>query len=80
MDLQQAALTICGVTVAYVLYRRYRDFTIRDILGPKNPSWIYGISWAHDTISPILEQDTNGTGKAERGPAPTRAFSKNMER
>jgi len=82
MDFQQAALTICGVTVAYVLYRRYRNLTIRDIPGPKNPSWIYGISGTHtmnDTISPVLEQDIYGTGNAERGPTPTRAFSKNME-
>jgi len=82
MDFQQAALAICGVTVAYVLYGRYRNLTIRDVPGPKNPSWIYGISGArtmNDTISPVLEQDTNGTGKAERGLTLRRAFSKNTE-
>jgi len=44
MDVQQATLAICGATAAYVLYQRYRSLAIRDVPGPKNPSWIHGIS------------------------------------
>src|ERR1700753_2175017 len=45
MDFQQAALTICAAAAAYIYYKRYQDFTISDVPGPKNPSWIFGISW-----------------------------------
>lgn len=44
MDFQQAALTICAAAVAYVWYKRHWACTISDIPGPKNPSWIFGIS------------------------------------
>lgn len=44
MEFQQAALAVCGATVSYALYERYRNSTIRDVPGPKNPSWIHGIS------------------------------------
>jgi len=43
MDFQQTALAICGATIVYALYQRYRGLTISDVPGPKNPSWIYGI-------------------------------------
>jgi len=43
MDFQQTALAICGTTIVYALYQRYRGLTISDVPGPKNPSWIYGI-------------------------------------
>jgi hypothetical protein len=42
MDSRQAALAICGATVTYIWYKRHRTFSIRDVPGPKNPSWIYG--------------------------------------
>lgn len=42
MDPQQTALVICGAAVIYVWYRRHRNSSIRDVPGPKNPSWIYG--------------------------------------
>jgi len=45
MDSQQVALATCAATLAYVLYRRYRNLTVKDIPGPKNPSWIYGHQW-----------------------------------
>ncbi|KAF9778983.1 cytochrome P450 [Thelephora terrestris] len=45
MDSQQAALAIFGATAAYVWYKRYRTFSISDVPGPKNPSWIYGHAW-----------------------------------
>ncbi|KAF9645980.1 cytochrome P450 [Thelephora ganbajun] len=45
MDFQQAAILTCGATVAYALYGRYRYLTIRDVPGPKNPSWIHGHQW-----------------------------------
>ena len=44
MDLQQAALLICGATAAYIWYKRHRTFSISDVPGPKNPSWICGTS------------------------------------
>ena len=44
MDSQQAALAICGATVAYIWYKRYHAISISDVPGPKNPSWIYGTS------------------------------------
>jgi len=82
MDFQRMALAVCGAVAAYVLYRRYRNPTIRDIPGPKNPSWIHGISVSHtlqDTVSLILKQDIDGTGIAERGMQSKGAFWKNME-
>ncbi|KAF9779010.1 cytochrome P450 [Thelephora terrestris] len=45
MDSWQAALAICGATVTYIWYKRHRTFSIRDVPGPKNPSWIYGHAW-----------------------------------
>jgi len=81
MDFQRMALAICGAVAAYVLYRRYRNPTIRDIPGPKNPSWIHGISVSYtlqDTVSPILEQVINGIGNTERRVQSKRAFWKNM--
>jgi len=81
MDFQQTALAACGAAVAYVLYRRYRNLAIKDVPGPKNPSWIHGISGSHtlrDTISPILEQVINGIGNTERRVQSKRAFWKNM--
>ena len=50
MDLQQAALAICGATVVYIWYRRYHTLSISDVPGPKNPSWIYGISTSPTTL------------------------------
>ena len=82
MDFQQAVLTICGAAVAYVLYGRYRNSAIRDVPGPKNPSWIYGISGSrhmpNDTNSQVLEQDTYGTGNAKKRELLRDAFWKNM--
>jgi len=81
MDFQQAALTIFGATVAYALYSRYRNSAVRDVPGPKNPSWICGISGSPHTlnviISQILGQDTNGTGDAKRRTPLRSAFWKN---
>ena len=77
MDFQQAVLAFCGTAVAYILYQRYRDLTIRDVPGPKNPSWVHGIFGSHtlfDSISLELEQDTNGTGNAERRTRSKSAF------
>ena len=42
MDFQQAALVTCLALVAYVWYKLYRTSAIRDVPGPKNPSWVYG--------------------------------------
>jgi hypothetical protein len=44
MTFQQTVLAICGATVVYALYKRCRTSSISDVPGPKNPSWIYGIS------------------------------------
>jgi hypothetical protein len=52
MDFQQAALAICGTTAVYIWYKRSRISAISDVPGPKNPSWIYGIS-----VSPTLAND-----------------------
>jgi len=83
MDFQQTVLTICGAAVAYALYKRYRNFVIRDVPGPKNPSWIYGISgpphMLNDPNSQVLEQDTYGTGEAKRRELLRDAFWKNTE-
>ena len=84
MDFQQAALTICGATVVFVLYKRYRALSISDIPGPANPSWIYGISLCplcvfDETISHVLEQGTAGGGNAENWVYLKRVSWKNTE-
>jgi hypothetical protein len=81
MDPQQAALAICGVTAAYILYKRYRAFAISDIPGPKNPSWVYGISSAFRTNRWHLltgpEQGTRGGGSLRSSTSSRRVFWKN---
>jgi len=53
---------ICGATAAYTLYERYRNLAIRDVPGPKNPSWIHGHQWywqrgeESDTEKHLLEE------------------------
>ena len=61
MDSQQAALAICGATVAYALYQRYRNSAIRDVPGPESPSWIHGISRSH-ACRMTLPHVYSGTG------------------
>ncbi|KAF9780802.1 cytochrome P450 [Thelephora terrestris] len=46
MDLEKIALMFCGATVAFIWYKRLRAFAIRDVPGPRNPSWIYGHAWS----------------------------------
>lgn len=82
MDSQHAALAICGATAAYVWYRWYRTSSIGDVPGPKNPSWIYGISTSQqgrDIISQIPEQDINGGGILKKRVSLRRTFSTNTE-
>jgi len=44
MQYQFGALAICVVVFAYGFLRRYRRLaTIKDIPGPVNPSWIFGM-------------------------------------
>ena len=52
MDFQQTALATCGAIVAFVWYKLYRNFTISDVRGPKNPSWVYGISVSPTSSTP----------------------------
>ena len=45
MDFQLATLVLSGaVAVTYIWYARCRASSIGDVPGPKNPSWMYGIS------------------------------------
>lgn len=45
MQYQLGALATCAAVFAFVvLRRRKRLHTIRDIPGPANPSWIFGMS------------------------------------
>ena len=45
MEYQLGALTTCAAVIAYLLFRRHRRLsTIRDVPGPVNPSWIFGMS------------------------------------
>lgn len=55
MDLQQAALAVCSAAALFVWYKRHRAISIKDIPGPKNPSWIHGHSWSwkHEEASVV---------------------------
>ena len=44
MDSQHVALAICATAAAYFLFKRRYSSSISDVPGPKNPSWVYGIS------------------------------------
>ena len=44
MEYQLAALAACAAVFAYVLLRRGRKLSaVRDVPGPVNPSWIFGM-------------------------------------
>jgi hypothetical protein len=82
MDSQHAAFLIFGVTVAYIWYKRHRASSISDLPGPKNPSWIHGISppRINEIISRISEQDSYGGGNVRKRVSLSREFLRNMER
>ena len=45
MQYQLGALTTCAAVFVYVFFRRRRRLSaIRDVPGPVNPSWIFGMS------------------------------------
>ena len=82
MDFQQAALVACGGIAAYFWYKLSHTFTISDVPGPKNPSWIYGIfaSLMRDEVFlPIWKQGTYGGGCVKKRELSRRASSKNTE-
>lgn len=70
MDLRQVALAVCSATAVYVWYKRYYTLPISDVPGPKNPSWIYGISIPPTKSSSFNswtpEQDTGGGGNVKK--------------
>lgn len=78
MDLQRAALAICGAMAVYIWYKRYCALSISDVPGPKNPSWIHGISAPLTKSNAIIlrtpGQDINGGGNVKKPVSSRRNF------
>ena len=52
MQYRLEALATCAAVFVYLAFRRYRRRSvIRDIPGPVNPSWIFGMSLGHRLFS-----------------------------